>query len=75
MNPISVFLAVALIAAGAALGAIAHLYIGISFVVAACVIVSVTKIANGPLPLIKRSQLRELFEWRGRGVTERWFPC
>ena len=55
-NPISVFVAIALIAVGLALGAIAHLYISISFVVAACVIVSVMKMANGPLPLTKSSQ-------------------
>ena len=57
MNPISVFLAIALIAAGSALDAIGPLYMGISFVVAAGVIVSVMMMmANGPLPLTKRSQ-------------------
>ena len=74
MNPITVFLAIALIGAGAALGAIGQLYIGISFVVAAGVIVSAMKIPNVPLLLIRRSLLPELFEWRERGVTERRFP-
>ena len=38
MNSITVFLTIACIAAGLALGAIGHLYIDISFVIAAVVI-------------------------------------
>jgi len=55
MNSITVFLTIACIAAGLALGAIGHLYIDISFVIAAVVIACVPQKANGPLPLIKRS--------------------
>jgi hypothetical protein len=74
MNSITVFLTIACIAAGLALGAIGQLYIGISFVITAVFIASVPQKANGRLPLIKRSRLREHFEWRGHGVTEHRFP-
>jgi regulator of protease activity HflC (stomatin/prohibitin superfamily) len=46
MNPITVFLTIALIAAGAAMGAMGHLYIGVAFVIVAVVIASALKMAN-----------------------------
>ena len=46
MNPITVFLTIVCAAAGAALGAMGHLYWGIPFVIAAVVIASALKMAN-----------------------------
>ena len=46
MNPITVFLAIACAAIGAALGAIGYLYLGIAFVVVAIIIASALKMAN-----------------------------
>src|ERR1044071_2480238 len=46
MNPITVFLTVACLAAGAGLGATGHLYAGIPVVIAAIVIASALKMAN-----------------------------
>ena len=46
MNPITAFLAIALIAAGAALGAIGHLYFGIAFAIAAVVVAAALRMAN-----------------------------
>jgi len=56
VNFITVFLTIACIAAGLALGEIGQLYIGISFVITAVFIASVPQKANGRLPLIKRSR-------------------
>ena len=46
MNPITVFLTVACLAVGAALGAIGHFYAGIAVVIVAVVIASALKMAN-----------------------------
>jgi regulator of protease activity HflC (stomatin/prohibitin superfamily) len=46
MNPITLFIATACIAAGLALGAIGHLYFGVVFVIAAVVVASALKMAN-----------------------------
>ena len=46
MNPITVFLTVACLAAGAGLGATGHLYLGVAFVIAAIIIASALKMAN-----------------------------
>ena len=46
MNPITVFLTIALLAAGAALGAMGHLYFGIAFVIAAVIVASALRMAN-----------------------------
>ena len=46
MNPITVFLTIAFIAAGAALGALGHLNIGAAFVIVAIVIAAALKMAN-----------------------------
>jgi regulator of protease activity HflC (stomatin/prohibitin superfamily) len=46
MNPITVFLTIACVAIGAALGAIGYLSLGIAFVLVAIVIVSALKMAN-----------------------------
>jgi regulator of protease activity HflC (stomatin/prohibitin superfamily) len=46
INPITLFIATACIAAGLALGAIGHLYFGIVFVIAAVVVASALKMAN-----------------------------
>ena len=46
MNPITVFLTIVCAAAGAALGAMGHLYWGIPFVIAAVVIAAALKMAN-----------------------------
>jgi hypothetical protein len=46
MNPITVFLTLAFVAVGVALGAIGNLYWGIPFVIAAIIIASALKMAN-----------------------------
>jgi regulator of protease activity HflC (stomatin/prohibitin superfamily) len=46
MNPITVFLTIACLAVGAALGAIGHLYFGIAIAFAAVIIASALKMAN-----------------------------
>ena len=46
MNPITVFLTIACLAAGMALGATGHLYSGVAIVIVAIVIASALKMAN-----------------------------
>ena len=46
MNPITLFLTIAVAAVGAGLGAMGHIYWGIPFVIAAIVVASALKMAN-----------------------------